>query len=81
MLKIVKKTEATIKQKIAINIVGIFCCADSCRIVSGFFGISSAAGVYLHGGRRAGSSYRISQTVIQAVPLIILSLALPLHSV
>ena len=76
MLKIVKKTEATIKQKIAINIAGIFAALTAAALFLAFSGFHPLQ-VYISMLEGAlGSSYRISQTVIQAVPLIILSLGI-----
>lgn len=76
MLKIVKKTEATMKQKVLINIAGIVAALVAAALflaVAGFHPlqvyVSMVDGAF-------GSSYRISQTVIKAVPLIILSLGI-----
>lgn len=76
MLKIVKKTEADVRQKVLINIAGIVAALLAAALflaVAGFnplqVYISMVSGAF-------GSSYRISQTVINAVPLIILSLGI-----
>ena len=76
MLKIVKKTEADVKQKVFIHIAGIVAALLAAALFLAVAGFNPLQ-VYISMVNGAfGSSYRISQTVINAVPLIILSLGI-----
>ena len=76
MLKIVKKAEATLKQKIVINVLGILCALLTAALFLALGGFNPLD-IYISMVNGAfGSNYRISQTVINAVPLIILSLGI-----
>ena len=76
VLKIVKKAEATLKQKIVINVLGILCALLTAALFLALGGFNPLD-IYISMVNGAfGSNYRISQTVIYAVPLIILSLGI-----
>lgn len=76
MLKIIKKAEATLKQKIVINVLGILCALLTAALFLALGGFNPLD-VYISMVNGAfGSNYRISQTVLNAVPLIILSLGI-----
>ena len=76
MLKIVKKTEADVKQKLLIHVAGIVAALLAAALFLAVAGFNPLQ-VYISMINGAfGSSYRISQTVINAVPLIILSLGI-----
>lgn len=76
MLKIVKKTEATGKQKVFINVMGIVAALVVAALFLAFTGFNplKVYGAMLDGA--FGTSYRFTQTVVNTVPLVILSLGI-----
>ena len=76
MLKIVKKTEATMQQKVCIQILGVVVALLTVALFLAVAGFQPLQVYMAMVDGAFGSGYRISQTVINTIPLVILSLGI-----